>query len=220
MEQVTKELPNPDPRIVTGQTVLAAVRVHVVSTTGAELRTVTLRPSQRSWDPTGRLSQRSWALSPGGDRLLVVEEAAGAAFLRTFALADGREVREPISVLGLWTPCGVSWVSGAKVSVPVLQPGEPPSRQIVDLGSGEAQTATVVAPRLHAQCVEVLGAALAGPGKGGGLLGTSTAGWTWWWRELTLGLLAAGAVAALLVRWVVRRRRLRQDESTQLDWFG
>jgi hypothetical protein len=124
-------------------------------------------------------------------------------------LADGTP-RSGVGALEVHQPCATTWSAGALV-VPVL----PSDGAVVaqDVADGPPVAVTVAAPQLGARCLVWAADALDGPARGGGLLGTSQAGWTWWWREL---LLAATGALALGVGQARRRSGSRptQDATT------
>jgi len=148
-------------------------------------------------------SQWAGSVSKGGGEVAVTTTTAFSAAplgVTRYALGDGSP-RSAFVPVDANQPCSTTWSAGALV-VPV----QPPDSAVVvqDVVDGAPVTVTVAAPQIGARCLVWAADALDGPARGGGLVGTSEAGWTWWWREV---LLAGVALVVAGVLLVVRRRR-------------
>jgi hypothetical protein len=179
----------------------ADVVARVTRLDGEPIRTVTLRPSS-PWQGT-LMGQWTATASPDGTQILVLDAGPfDTALVRRFSLADGTESADPVQVSRLAVPCGAGW-AGSAPAIPVMD-GTGNATTAV-LKEGQVRPVAVVEPGLGSRCLVWAANALKGHARGG-LLGMSTAWWTWWWRELfALVLVASGVWMA--VRW--RRRRTR-----------
>lgn len=153
------------------------------------------------------LDQWTWTVSPDGHRLLFnsgSEKPSG--ILATYSLADG-SVLGTSSVGNPAESCPNGFAGASPIS-PVLSASYAPMT-VATLP--RPHTLSVTDPALGAQCVIWASDALAGSAHGG-LFGTSTAFWTWWWREAATAV-ATVLVATLLTVRVLRLRRQRDPAS-------
>lgn len=148
-----------------------------------------------------------WTASVSADGVLTLLEDDLTGRVRRFDLVSGREVSPPVTLAQLASPCGASQGSNGRTAVPVTEPdGTLVGRQVL---AGSSSALTAVPRQLGAQCLVYAADALAGPGRGGGLLGTTANDLAWFWRELLLGALALGALLVAAVRFWRRPRPLR-----------
>jgi hypothetical protein len=149
--------------------------------------------------PDGRLLAAGPVDREGRHMPLVVDLATGREVATSWAQEQTAEV------------CAPSWGTG-RLHVPVSGLFGP----VVLAGS----TVDVVAdPRLGIDCSLWAASALDGGhhrGLAGALFGQGTSWVTWWWREITAGLLLAAAAGVLLAR-LVRRHRAHRDGADQGD---
>lgn len=161
----------------------------VISTlTGAVVRTVHLAARVSAKWPTW--GQWVGPVSPDGSHVAVEDTYTGVTLV--FSLADGSSSRMAMSSGG-FDICPLSWGSGDRPTRP--------NAGTELIGGG---TPVVADPALHVACSIWASDALTGKqhkGVAGTLFGTNTAWWTWWWRELAVGLIAVVAIGALLWRW-------------------
>lgn len=177
---------------------------------GREVSREPLAPRQ---GPPPPVSQWTGRISADGLLSLLPPEG-GDDGVRVFTL-EGAEVRTPSAAVSAAFACGTTWRSPGLVSVPVLQPDG--TLLVVDALEDRLVRRSVVAPQLGASCVVWADQALSGTGRGAGVLGRSSAVWTWFWRELLLGGLALAAVTALVVR---RRRSVARPAAGAVDWYA
>ncbi len=195
------------------------LRARTTDVAGATLADVEL-------EATGGVFPSQWAgtTSPDGSVVAITTTTAFSAAplgVTLYTLVDGTS-RGPVVPVDAHQPCATTW-SAAALVVPVL----PPEGAVVaqDILLGTRETSTVAAPQLGARCLVWAADALDGPARGGGLVGTSEAGWTWWWRELLLAGLLAVLAAVGAVRASGRVRRLPERERGRAarpdpDWYG
>jgi hypothetical protein len=181
------------------------VVVREVSLDSEVRRTLPLQPAT-PWH-TDFLDQFAGTVSPGADRLLVLDDDRdGQQWTRIFSLRDGTELADPV-----WTPlhpvCQATW-AGAAPAVPMQVVAEDGTYHAVTavVDGEQARQIVVAEPRLGSRCFVWASDALAGEARGG-LFGTYDAEWTWWWREIAAALLIAVALLIGLRARVVRRRR-------------
>lgn len=182
-----------------------AVDVYETDLSGRLLRTLRLQPDS-PW--TFGPGQNTSAVSPDGREFaLAGYDMVSDSGVRRFSLVTGREVGPKVA-LDTAIACGPSW--GGRLVMPSSTGGEVLAVQAID-SRGRTAPFAVVSPRVHGSCVYWAADGLSGAGAGGSRLGTSTAWWTWWWRELAFAPFAVLA-AMVLVRagWRAARRRLRR----------
>jgi hypothetical protein len=165
-----------------------------------------------------RLDQWSSAVSPDGSRLLIVTNYdIGGSVVRTFSLSTGKALTSPALITNAAGTCSPGWTGSLPV-VPVVSYDSHDGDTAYPVVVGDTGTRRLVAvePGLGSQCTLWAADALSGPAHGGmfGLLGTSTAWWTWWWRELLLGLAVLVAAGWAIRRWVRRVRPLPDPTDT------
>lgn len=199
------------------------LRARTTDVTGATVADVELAGTGGAFP-----SQWAGATSPDGSVVAITTTTAFSAAplgVTLYDLVDGTS-RGPAVPVDAYQPCATTWSTAALV-VPVLPPEGAVIAQDVLLGS--PVTVTVAAPQLGARCLVWAADALDGPAGGGGLVGTSEAGWTWWWRELVLAGLLAVVAAVGAVRATSRVWRLPAAERSgsaepasapDPDWYG
>jgi hypothetical protein len=161
----------------------------------------------------------SAAVSAAGKSLALIDRNPSKNAVRRFDLSTGAETGPATPVDDVLShPCGITW---GKAPALVLY-GYDGVVRTESLTAADPTTVSVVSPRLDTGCITWASGALDGAARGGGLLGTSTSLWSWWWREWIAGILAAvGAVA--LLRWMrsrVRRRRPARPLPPNVDWYA
>lgn len=147
------------------------------------------------------LSQFSWTVSPNGHQLLLTAPSdLDTGYVATYSLQDG-SILTTSRAADLNVICPSGWAGTTPVA-PKVGPRE----------AAETVTATtpskpvaVTDPNLFSQCVIWASDALSGTAHGG-LFGTATGDWTWWWRE-TLAALGALILIVLIARAVHNRWR-------------
>lgn len=152
--------------------------------------------------PLSNLDQWSWVVSPNGRKLLLTARTfVGVTYVATYSLQDGSTLTsgQAPNVADADT-CPSGWAGKTPV-VPALGPSD--AAETVT-ATADPRTVAVTDPMLGSNCVIWASDALAGTPHGG-LFGTATAAWTWWWREATVGI--SGAVVVVLLLWSNRRRR-------------
>jgi hypothetical protein len=187
--------------ITSGATVVATV----TGLDGQPRRTITLSPSS-PWQ--GNFAgQWTGTASPDGRELLIIEDTPAGPTVRRFSLLDGRETADPASLptLGM---CAAGW-AGSTPTVPIYDEVTAATAVVHD---GELRTVVAVEPSVGARCFIWAGEALSGEAHGG-LLGTSTAWWTWWMREMAAALALAGAGVWAVRRWRRSRRHVTADRG-------
>jgi hypothetical protein len=157
------------------------------------------------------------ALRPDGAELAVVVHDDAYELIR-FGLPDGTPVQEPVRLEASFA-CAPSYSSEGALVLSVSPPdgGHATGMEVTPAGP---RPFTVAAPSVQAHCVHWAGDALAGPARGGGLLGTHDAAWTWWWREILLGALGLVVAAAVLRRHPIRLRRRAPAAPRDVSWYG
>ncbi|MDN4161508.1 hypothetical protein [Nocardioides abyssi] len=192
-------------RAVTVQVGRGAVSEQDWTATSTDVRTgeaerLVLRPH----GPWRGLSepQPGASVSPDGGTLLLVEAGLGSTpdvTVRRFSLDDGRELdaREVAD----WDHCEPTW-SGVDPVVPTRTD----TAHSVLLTADGPRSLVAVHHRMQSFCL-VLAADAVAAGPHPSFLGTRDALWTWYWRELLLGLTVAAAVAVLVGLRLLRRRR-------------
>ena len=186
------------------------VALVLADVTGRTVRRVPLRATSTVRD----LSQFSARVQRSTATLLLSSPAADehVGTLRRFSLATGAQTAPPVEA-DTWSSCGVA--AGARRLVAPLGPGGPALAG--EVHGGDVRPFTVAWPGLGASCLVWATRAVDGPARGAGLLGTSTAGWTWWWKELALG----GAVlVGAAVLWRRRPPRRRAPQDPDVDWYA
>jgi hypothetical protein len=179
----------------------ATVVATVTGLDGAVRHTVMLHPNSPWLGDFG--SQWAATISPDAGEVLVIDESSGEGAIRRFALADGRETAPPMSIPDLAMPCGADW-AGSEPTVQGYDHSAGAAFTAVWRG-GEFRTAVTVEPGVGARCLVWASDALSGKAHGS-FLGTTTAWWSWWLREIAAALgLAAAATGALLSRRRFRR---------------
>jgi hypothetical protein len=162
---------------------------------------------------TAGLSVNQWSgvVSPDGERMAVVtEEGLANGVVRQHSLANGARAAADVQV-DVFTPCGPAW-GGDRLVVPTYgSPGDVLAREVV---GPEAARFTTVAGSIGGSCLIWAADAVAGPPRGGGLLGAGTHPLLWWWRELLLVAVAAAGLIVLLVR-----RRRRKIVASPVSWY-
>jgi hypothetical protein len=183
------------------------VTVTVTGLDGEVIRTVMLRPSA-PWEGDFP-GQWSATVSPDGREILVLTESTfGDGVVRRFSLTDGTETTPLVQVSDLNMPCGAGWARSAP-TVPVANfTGDDATTSKITGSRGSL--VTVIQPGVATRCLVWAADALTGQPHDG-LLGTSTAWWTWWWREILLSLALAAFVTWLYVRW--QRKGTREMEE-------
>ncbi|WP_155372701.1 TolB-like translocation protein [Catellatospora vulcania] len=181
-----------------------AVTATTTDLAGAPVGAVTLRPAD-GWRQDGHLNQWSPATSPDGTELLVSEYLSAGedrAAVRRFSLSDGGE-RGSATVDHVTTPCGASW-AGDVPAVPLNLPdtGEGYASTVLLEPAGPRRVVTAD-PELDTRCLIWAAGALAGEPHGWPF-GLATPWWTWWWREILVGVWMLAAVASV---WACRIRR-------------
>jgi hypothetical protein len=157
------------------------------------------------------------ALRPDGGQLALVVSADDYELIQ-FRLPDGTPVQEPVRLEASFA-CAPSYSSEGALVLSVSPPdgGHATGMEVTPAGP---RPFTVAAPSVQAHCVHWAGDALAGPARGGGLLGTHDAAWTWWWREILLGALGLVVAAAVLRRHPIRPRRRAPAAPRDVSWYG
>ncbi len=180
--------------------------IEVTDLSGHPLRKLQVRlPDGTALD---NLGQWSWVASPNGRKLLLTARTfVGITYVATYSLRDGSTLTSghaPNAADADTCPSG--W-AGTTPVVPALGPSY--AAETIT-ATADPKTVAVTDPMLGSDCVIWASDALAGtPHRG--LFGTDTAGWTWWWREASVGVGAAGVVVLLL--WSIRRRRAPTRDS-------
>ena len=181
------------------------VKVRTTDLSGRVLSTVQVRlptPAEATF-----LSQSTWTVSPDGGRLLFDsgDLDPDRNYVATYSLADGsllttRQIQE-------WEgACFDGWAG----TTPVVPGAAPPKHAAETVAlSDPPQPLSVTDPRVGSDCVIWAVDALAGTPHGG-LFGTSTAIWTWWWRE---GATAFAALVLVVLTGVTIRRRRQNSVS-------
>jgi hypothetical protein len=170
----------------------AKVVATVTGIDGQPRHTITLSPSS-PWQ--GNFAgQWTGTASPDGKDLLIREDAVNT--VRRFSLLDGRETTAPLVMSNRLSTCAAGWADAAP-TVPIYTVVTATTAVVRD---GKPRTVVAVEPSVGARCFIWAGDALSGDAHGW-LLGTSTAWWTWWIREIAAALVLVGAVA-----WVWWRR--------------
>lgn len=175
------------------------VNVRTTDLSGRVLRTVQVRlptPAQATF-----LSQSTWTVSPDGRQLLFDsgDLDPDQSYLATYLLADGsllttRQVQDS----------GGSCFDGWAGTTPVVpRPSSPRYAAETVAVSDPPHAVSVTDPQIGSDCVVWTVDALAGTPHSG-LFGTSTATWTWWWREAATGLVV---LALAVLAGVTRARR-------------
>ncbi|GGO75839.1 hypothetical protein [Nocardioides deserti] len=142
------------------------------------------------------------SVSPDGRTLLLVEAGLGSTpdvTVRRFSLDGGRELdaREVAD----WDHCDPTW-SGADPVVPTRTD----TAHSVLLGADGPRSLVAVHHRMQSFCL-VLAADAVAAGPHTSFLGTRDALWTWYWRELLLGLTVAATAAVIVALRLLRRRQ-------------
>jgi hypothetical protein len=161
------------------------------------------------------LSTGSMALRPDEGELAVLTHDDE---LHRFELPSGQLVQEPVQLETSFV-CGPSYSPDGALVLSV-SPAVGGPATVMEVTAAGPQPFTVAAPSVSAHCVHWAGDALTGPARGGGLLGTSDATWTWWWRELLLGALGLAGAAAVLRRHPIRLRRRAASAPPDVSWYG
>jgi hypothetical protein len=176
------------------------VGVHTTSIAGRVLATVRVRlptPAQSVFP-----SQWTWTASPDGHQLLFNSGTLnpGSGYLATYSLANGALLTVH-RLANTADSCPNAW-AGTTPTSPVLTP--PSYATTTTTASAHPHPLSVTDPSIGAQCVIWASDALNGTPHGG-LFGTSTAAWTWWWREATAAIATLLALTVLAL-WTKRRR--------------
>jgi hypothetical protein len=187
----------------------ANVVATVTGLDGRPRRTITLIPAS-PWQGDTLAGQWTGTTSPDGREVLIIEEdSAGAgASVRRFSLLDGRETTGPAPVTGSIRPCTAGWTG----SEPIVAMYDYMTATTAVVRDGELRTVVAVEPAVGARCFIWAGDALSGDARGR-LLGTSTAWWTWWIREMTAALVLIGASVWAVLRWRRRRRYVTTERA-------
>ena len=160
--------------------------------TGEEVGRLKLQLSQ----PMG-FHQWSARLSPEGEFMTLAAEEYGRSVIAVMSLEDGREIeRHAVPTFGI---CQPTWRGDE-----VLTPG--PDHVLPD---ADRDAVVVADPSLEADCSIWATGAISGDehrGFTGSVFGTSTAWWSWRWRQLGAGLLLI--VAALGLWWSRAQREI------------
>lgn len=190
---------------------------------GRPIRSVPLAETGGYVDLWQRPEQWSAAVSADGKSLALIDRNPSKNAVRQFDLTTGAEAGPATPVDDdVARPCGLTW---GKVPALVWRSDDGVVRTEL-LTAAHPTTVSVVSPRLDPSCMTWASNALDGAARGGGLLGTSTAMWTWWWREWLAASLAVIAVVLMLrqLRTRVRRRRpatpLSRRRPPPLDWYA
>jgi hypothetical protein len=171
--------------------------VTITNSSGVRQRTVELATRIRE----ANVDQWSFMVSPDGKAILLVKKYdLGGSVAQTFSLADGAALTPPSLVKNAATVCPLGWAGDAPV-VPVADAQS--SGDTATASDNETHPLVTVYPGLHSQCLIWASDALAGTAHGGPF-GLSSAWWTWWWREILLGLAVLAAAG-----WGVWRRARR-----------
>ena len=162
------------------------------------------------------------AVAPDGREVAVgFTDSGRVRTVGRFATSSGRQVHPPVSVQEDRLPCGTPMATRDGMLVPTFPfDGQ---RLVQEVTPTSTSPFTVAAPTVDMNCIHWAQDAVTAPGRGGGLLGTYDAAWTWWWKEALLAL----AVAAVLVRPLralrQRRRARRADRELipwRVDWYS
>lgn len=176
--------------------------ITVTDTRGVQTGTVELPLDRRN---ARELDQWSGVTKADGSAVAVlVDQGFGDAVLHQFSIADGRPSAEPRGLSGVDDWCQATWAGEAPL-VPHV-PGDADGR-LVGRGGGSDEAVVVTEPGTDARCLVLARDAAAGEPHGG-LFGTSTDAWTWWWRELLLAVAGAAALGSG-VRRLLGRGRVR-----------
>jgi hypothetical protein len=180
------------------------VTITVTDLEGRSVRTVDLalpRPLE------GRLSQWSAVVSPDGRSVALLEESWPDETIHQFSLTDGSPTAEPATVSDMAAICPLGWAG----STPLVSTyPEHTSGRLAALVHPPVETMVASDPGLGVTCLALASDAAAGEAHGWPL-GTRSGLWTWWWREILLGVALAGAL-----RWLWLRRRKRLEAAR--DW--
>jgi hypothetical protein len=193
----------------------APQRINLVETDtrGAPLRRAQLRPAD-PWSDS--LSQWSGSVSADGRRVAVANDSRPES-VRLFSVDTGLQLGAELPVPDLVTPCSLAWAGNDVVAPMHPYDGVFAAKR---LGSVRDNPLVVVSPRVGAHCTIWASDAIGGSPRGGWLLRTSTAGWTWWWREWLLGGSVSVALLWLLLRGGRRRTRGRATPGPPIDWYA
>jgi hypothetical protein len=167
------------------------------------------------------LSVRPVALRLDGSEMALLidkDELTDEEDMIRFRLPSGTLVQERVQVEASVT-CGFAYSPQGTLVLSVT----PPSGQhatVMEVTTAGVHPFTAVAPSVQAHCVHWASDALVGPARGGGLLGTNDAAWTWWWREILLAAVGLVAAAAFLRRHPVRLPRRRPSAPPDVSWYG
>jgi hypothetical protein len=184
--------------------------VEVTNLAGTPVRSFSLRVPL----PVGATSQSqwSWTTSPNGSQLLFTAEPdppEEAGYAIRYSLANGSKISTS-RVTDLWQPCGGGWAGDTPVAPAILADG---NAAATVQATRQPSRLSVTDPQLKSYCILWAADALAGV-RHGGLFGTATAAWTWWWREALILTTAIGlTVAGIRAR---RRRAVRGTANTDL----
>jgi hypothetical protein len=178
----------------------ATVQVRFVDLRGTVERSVTLA---RHLPPL--LDQWAGAVSADGRQIAVTSSGNFADQVARFSLQTGRQLGRVDLGEQLGSTCATAW-AGSHPVLPVLDDD--------DVYPGIAtpngfRRLVAIEPRLGPECVVWAQDALDGT-RHSMLFGLSMAGWTWWWREVAIGLILFISSVGFVSRWMaVRRHRMK-----------